>query len=202
MEYINILNYVEIVENLRRERILRDRLNPVEEYDEENFFHRYRFHKNTVLDLLGQIQEPLQRKVYRHTIAPVTQLLVTLRFYATGAFLKLIGDSFGIHASNVSRIVKSVSECIARQRGTYITFPTGVQSIRTNQEFLQIGNIPGVVGAIDCTHIPIQAPKRENAELFRNRKGYFSVNVQAICDSNYKFTNIVARWPGSTHDSR
>lgn len=27
------------------------------------------------------------------------------------------------------------------------------------------------------------------AELFRNHKGYFSINVQAVC------------WPGSTHDS-
>ena len=28
-----------------------------------------------------------------------------------------------------------------------------------------------------------------------------SLNVQGICDSNLKFRNIVARWPGSTHDS-
>lgn len=25
--------------------------------------------------------------------------------------------------------------------------------------------------------------------------------MQAVCDSNLKFTNIVARWPGSAHDS-
>jgi hypothetical protein len=37
--------------------------------------------------------------------------------------------------------------------------------------------------------------------VFRNRKGVFSVNVQNICDANLLFTNIVARWPGSTHDS-
>ena len=43
-------------------------------------------------------------------------------------------------------------------------------------------NIPGVVGLIDCTHIPIISPGGDNAELFRNRKGYFSINVQAICD--------------------
>jgi len=40
------------------------------------------------------------------------------------------------------------------------------------------------------------------AETFRNRKGFFSLNVQAICNANLQFMDIVARWPGSAHDSR
>ena len=41
-----------------------------------------------------------------------------------------------------------------------------------------------------------------NAEIFRNRKGLFSINVQTLCHPNMLITNIVCRWPGSTHDSR
>lgn len=41
----------------------------------------------------------------------------------------------------------------------------------------------------------------QDAEVFRNRKGYFSINVQAVCDSQLRIRNIVARWPGSAHDS-
>ena len=37
---------------------------------------------------------------------------------------------------------------------------------------------------------------------FVNRKQFYSINVQAVCDSDAFITNIVARWPGSTHDSR
>lgn len=36
--------------------------------------------------------------------------------------------------------------------------------------------------------------------MFRNRKGYFSINVQAISSASLKIMNIVARWPGSAHD--
>jgi nuclease HARBI1 len=61
----------------------------------------------------------------------------------------------------------------------------------------------GVIGCIDCTHIRIVRPKNEkDSEVYRNRHGVFSINVQAICNSDLRFTNVVAKWKGSTHDSR
>ena len=69
-------------------------------------------------------------------------------------------------------------------------------------DFWRICAFPSVVGAIDCTHIKIQCPGGENAELFRNRKGYFLINVQAVSGPDLKILNIVARWPGSVHDAR
>jgi len=59
-----------------------------------------------------------------------------------------------------------------------------------------------VVGAIDCTHIKIQSPSGDESELFRNRKSYFSINVQGVCNLDCEFINLVARWQGSVHDSR
>ena len=35
-----------------------------------------------------------------------------------------------------------------------------------------------------------------------NRKQFYSINVQAVCDSDAFITYILARWPRSTHDSR
>ena len=36
---------------------------------------------------------------------------------------------------------------------------------------------------------------------FINRKQFYCINVQAVCNSDAFVTNIVACWPGSTHDS-
>ena len=70
-------------------------------------------------------------------------------------------------------------------------------------EFFDIAGFPSVTGAIDCTHMAAISPGGSEAEEFRNRKrkGYFSVNVQAVCDADRIITNIVVRWPGSIHDS-
>ena len=66
---------------------------------------------------------------------------------------------------------------------------------------MTIAGMPGVIGCIDCTHIALQMPTHPRPEIFRNRKGYFSLNVQAVCGPKLEFYNIVARWPGSAHDS-
>ena len=60
---------------------------------------------------------------------------------------------------------------------------------------------PNVVGVIDCTHIPIRAPK-ENKEQFIDKDGDISLNIQAVVNHRGAFTNLVYRWPGSVHDTR
>lgn len=39
------------------------------------------------------------------------------------------------------------------------------------------------------------------AEVFRNRKRYFSINVQVVAGPKLEIMDIVARWPGREHDS-
>jgi len=64
-----------------------------------------------------------------------------------------------------------------------------------------VSGLPGVIGAIECTHVPIQSPGEDDAKIYRNRKGYFSINVQLVCDQTAYVSHVVARWPGSVHDS-
>ncbi|XP_052067175.1 putative nuclease HARBI1 [Mytilus californianus] len=63
-----------------------------------------------------------------------------------------------------------------------------------------VAGFPNVTACIDGTHIRITGPSIDEP-VFVNRKGIHSINVQAICDHEGRFTNISARWPGSAHDS-
>ena len=132
----------------------------------------------------------------------MNQLLLALRFYATGSFQMLIGDTIGVHKTTVCRILHEVMAAIASLRPKYVRFPsTADERNRTMQQFYAASGMPGVLGAIDCTHVPIQSPGGDDAEIYRNRKSYFSVNVQLVCDQTGCMTDVVARWPGSVHDS-
>lgn len=78
---------------------------------------------------------------------------------------------------------------------------TPEEIISCQNNFYRIARFPCVVGCIDGTHIKIRSPGGEDGEVYRNRKSYFSINVQLVCDSSLKINNIVARWPGSAHDA-
>ena len=44
---------------------------------------------------------------------------------------------------------------------------------QTKIDFQQGFGFPGVVGAIDGTHVKIESPGGPNAEVYRNRKSFF-----------------------------
>lgn len=61
--------------------------------------------------------------------------------------------------------------------------------------------MPGVIGALDGTHIMISKPST-NPEAYFNRKKFYSMNVLLLCDSNEKFFFYNVGSPGSFHDAR
>jgi len=81
-----------------------------------------------------------------------------------------------------------------------------VQRIVTNVKGIEKGfhemkGFPGVVGAIDGSHIEIKMPS-VSGESYVNRKGFPSVLLQAVVDCNRRFTDCLVGWPGSVHDAR
>lgn len=129
-------------------------------------------------------------------------LYAFLRFVATGTFLLAMGDFIGIGESAMSKVVLKVATAIAKLLPKYVHFPQSLAERReTFEDFYQIAGFPRVMGAIDGTHVKIQSPGGHDAELFRNRKRYFSINVQSVSGPHLEFYDIVANWSGSTHDS-
>ncbi|KAJ8959622.1 hypothetical protein NQ318_021808 [Aromia moschata] len=68
---------------------------------------RFRLRKTTVLGLLQEIEEDIKLPTQRGgCIIPMQQLLLTLRFYASGNMQMAIADFLGVSRSSACRIIK------------------------------------------------------------------------------------------------
>lgn len=120
-------------------------------------------------------------------VPPMTKLLIALRYYAAGSMQVVIADFVGVCISTVCRHIRTVTDALVKRRKLFIKTPeTEEERKEVCEAFYAKASFPRCIGAIDCTHIRIQSPGGENAENYRNRKGFFSLNVQTICDANLK----------------
>lgn len=187
---------------LPKPRIFRDRTSPLDSLDDSELIARYRLPRHCLLELLDNLKIDLERTTNRtHPMSVATQVLSALRFYATGSMQKDAGDLHGISQASVSRCVSSVSTALCRKAASYIHFPTDHEEVKMiMSNFHDIAKFPNVISCVDGTQIAITSP-RQNEHLYVCRKGYHSLNVQVICDAKLRFLNVIAKWPGSTHDS-
>ncbi|KAL1447143.1 hypothetical protein WDU94_015606 [Cyamophila willieti] len=168
------------------------------ELPDGSFFMRFRLTKPTVLELLGQIEDQIKpNTMMNDAVTAAEKLLLTLRFFATGSFFITCGDFSGVHKSTACKAIQVVSQAIASLRPQYIQMPNPEQA---KTQFYQIARFPKVIGAVDCTHVKIQSPGGLEPEVYRNRKMYFSINVQVIGTADLQISDIVTRWGGSAHD--
>lgn len=192
----------EDIRNLAVQRPLNVRRNDFTDLSEAKFLERYRISKAVTLKVLEEIQERLEYHNQRnYPLSSMHQLLIALRYYASGSFQLVMADNAGVSKATVCRTISKVSAAIGALRPNYINNLQQENIAEIKRGFYDLAHFPGVVGALDCTHIQIQSPGRNRGEAFRNRKGFFSINVQTVCDSKLIIRDIVARWPGSVHDS-
>uniref|UniRef100_A0A3B3S7Y3 Putative nuclease HARBI1 n=1 Tax=Paramormyrops kingsleyae TaxID=1676925 RepID=A0A3B3S7Y3_9TELE len=142
---------------------------------------------STLQILSGQhSQHQTQRS---HALSVEEQCLIALRFYACGTFYQVIGDNMGVRKTTVSNVVKAMSVALGSLINQFVYFPKDDQTAQTKHKFLQMGNMPSTIGAIDCTH-------------YVNRKGRHSIDIQLVGNADLIITNCVVKWPGSVHDAR
>ena len=189
-----------------------DRLEPLTFYNDEEFLHRYRMTKLAFNKFFSMVIDDIGMD---HCIGlptpPQLQLLITLRYYATGSFQMVGGDLVGVSQPTVSRIVSRVSIALAKLAQLYIRMPATTSELaETKDKFYRLmpdrnplyKPFPNVIGCVDGCHIPVLAAGVLDRENYRNRKGRISLNVQAVSNADLIFTDVVCRWPGSVHDAR
>lgn len=72
----------------------------------------------------------------------------------------------------------------------FINWPTMQEAEQSMENIEQLYGFPGVIGAVDGTHIKISAPK-DNSESYINRKGFHSIQLQVIFYAIYILINMI-----------
>ncbi|XP_026323517.1 uncharacterized protein LOC113232868 [Hyposmocoma kahamanoa] len=161
---------------------LRNIKDPFEYYDDRELKNRYRFRKetakyyNTALGKWGNSFFNAEGPAYWFGGASPNSFAILCDGEHPGCCGRL-----ALHFSTVCRIIKLIATNLANLVDRFIKFPDNLQAV--SERFQNTSHrYPGlrhIIEAIDCSHVKINRPRLiEHSESYRNRKGYFSINVQ------------------------
>ena len=158
-----------------------------------DWLNNFRRSRITFLYLCNEITK--KDTEMRPAISVEKRVALTLWFLATNADYRTIGHLFGVSKASVCVIRKQVCRAIVNVLlRKYIALPSGSALATVLNGFAQKG-FPHCAGAVDGTHIPIEAPQDSPAD-YHNRKGWHSIILQG------RFTDINVGWPGRVHNAR
>ncbi|GBP44718.1 Putative nuclease HARBI1 [Eumeta japonica] len=170
---------------------------------EEEFKNKYRFTKAYARYVVELVREDIQQNSKGGGFSTELQVCTALRTWARQKVQDDAADIHGMSQQSLTNICRRVAIALASRASQFIYMP---RSLEEEEEiiagFRGICSFRNVVGAIDCTHIKIKKVGGDSAQYYINRKGFYSINVQVVCDSKLQIRDIVAHWRGSTHDSR
>jgi hypothetical protein len=109
---------------------------------------------------------------------------------------------FAIGRSTISKILREVVTAINVVLRHETKWPRGVKAMESQNPFKAICGLPGIIGAIGCTHVTISKPKVGSEDYYHFKTGGYTLNCQAVVDSDKKFLDLYLGMPGSTHDVR
>ncbi|XP_065419443.1 uncharacterized protein LOC112058986 [Chrysemys picta bellii] len=155
--------------------------------------------KGTFMELCDLLSPALKRQNTRMRAALTVEKRVAIALWklAMPDSYRSVRNQFGVGKSTVGAAVMQVAKAIIELLLRKVVTLGNVQAIVDG--FAAMG-FPNCGGAIDGTHIPILAPEHQGTQYI-NRKGYFSMVLQALVDHRGRFTNINVGWPGRVHDT-
>ena len=148
----------------------------------------------------------------RHvTLALSEKIAMTLMYYRCYDTQAALGDMFGIHQSNVSRIVDQIGAFIEQAADPMLA--KNLQELERNKKYMNALNrndflkeFPTHDQAItDATETPIPRPGSDNTtrKLYYSGKAKaFTLKTQVTVSKEQKFLHVTDTYPGSFHDKK
>lgn len=139
-----------------------------------------------------------------HGWGPTIEALVFLFWLASGASYRVVGRAFAIPRPTVHRMVHRTSQKVLALLPLVVRLPSAEDLPYLGAGFARLAGSAAfnkVVGSIDGCHVRVKPPA-QHAACYLNRKLFYSVQFQAVCDHTAKFIDIFVGFPGSAHDAR
>ena len=186
-----------------------------DELTDFEFFRNYRMTKDQFRHLVTRIRHRLPgatalgkaRQVASSgaAVPPEIQLSIALRYLAGGSYIDICRVHLVSYGS-FYQVTNRVIEAILAEMNHLVSLDLRDEDLlhRLSDGFRRKTNgiVRGCIGAIDGICIQIRRPAEKfGPSKFYCRKGFYSLNVQAVCDANRRFTFVSIMAPGSSHDS-
>ncbi|XP_061726299.1 proteoglycan 4-like [Cydia pomonella] len=150
---------------------------------EAEFVANYRLPKRRVQALAKELGPVIPNHCIR-------KILSCLRYLATDTARPLAAASQVIDALNHHTFINK-----------YITFPLQADARkRVTQRFKQAYKLSNVLGVVDGVHIALHDLPPAHEDVFLNRAGFHSLNVQLICDADLNILSVDSSQGGCVHD--
>ncbi|XP_059494106.1 putative nuclease HARBI1 [Stegostoma tigrinum] len=129
------------------------------------------------------------------------KVTTALSFYALGSFQASTGSICSVSQFAVHRSIIEVTDALFCRADNFICFPIDEQhqQQRATHSY-RFAGFPRVQGVIDCMRVAIRAPVHD-AVTYMNHKGFYSINVQLVCDYQHRIMQVNAHFPGSLHSA-
>ena len=131
---------------LRQRRTFRERKNVLNELDDRELIKIYRQDRAGSVFVTDLVRERLKRPTARsNALSPETQIVITLRYLATGKMQQFCTDDLGPSQQTISRVITDTLEAFSDNvvLSQFIQFPVNPQETeRRKSEFRVIAGFP------------------------------------------------------------
>ena len=153
------------------------------DYDDDRFLKEFRMTKDEVHDLCELLSDDLKCQGKRGCDLSVEhKVLISLKTLASGSFQSTSKDFICVSQPTVSKVLDSFINALIKHARHFIYMPRNTDEVDdVKRDFYKIADFPGIVGAVDGSHIPIVAPGKSEEYMYVNRKRFHSINMQGVC---------------------
>ncbi|XP_023240779.1 putative nuclease HARBI1 [Centruroides sculpturatus] len=177
----------------------------VPRYRSKDFQEHFRLNRTTVDILISKLAPLLNSKQNSRGRCPLTvekKILCSLYLLSNQAPFRLAADRFNVCRQTAWKILHEFSSALLdlNKSEGILSWPNQEKAFKTSDYYTKKFGFPGVIGVVDGKHMAIKAPRNDHSSYY-NRKQFYSVILQAVCNEKLLFTDCYVGEAGSVHDA-